>query len=323
MTIGVAALAVASIASARFGAAGISWHAVFHAYLHDTGSDDDVIVRDLRGPEILVAIEVGAALAAAGALMQGLTRNPLADTGILGINAGAALFVIIGIAEFGVTSPEELAWFAFPGAALGTGLAFSLAVVGRGRATPLKLTLAGVITGAILGGFTQLVLFLHPQIAQNYIFWASGDVNGRTMQVVYDTGPVVAVGIAAAILLGPALNGLSLGEDVARSLGQRVERTRLGATLATVLLAGAAVAAAGPMAFVGLAAANIVRSLIGNDYRWILPLSAVYGAAFVVTADLVGRVILRPEELETGIAVSIIGAPIMIYLVSRRRLALL
>jgi iron complex transport system permease protein len=302
LVLGPPALVFVSAAAVRFGAAGLSWQEFFHAYLHYSGTDDDLIVRQLRGPRVLVAIEVGAALAVAGALMQGLTRNPLADSGILGINAGAALFVVIGIAEFGATKPNQFVWFAFPGAALGTGLSLSLALLGRGKTTPLKLTLAGVITGAILGAATEMVVFLNPVIGGAYRFWAVGDVGGRTMSVVKATAPVIVVGLALGIVLGRALNGLSLGEEMARGLGQHVGRTRFGASLAAVLLAGAAVAAAGPIAFVGLAAPNAVRALVGNDYRWI------------------ARIILRPEEIETGIAISFVGAPIFLYLVTRRRI---
>lgn len=320
LVVGAGAVVFVSALGVRFGAVGLSWRQFFHAFFHYTGSDNDLIVRDLRGPRVLVADEVGAALAVAGALMQGLTRNPLADSGILGINSGAALFVVIGIGLFGAAAPAEFVWFAFPGAALGTALSLSLGLLGKGKATPVKLTLAGVITASILGAATQLAVFLSPAVAGQYVFWAVGDVGGRPMSVVYATAPVVLVGLLIAIPLGRALNGLSLGEDVARGLGQRIVRARIAASLASVLLAGAAVAAAGPIAFVGLAVPNAVRTLVGNDYRWILPLSAVFGALFVVGIDLIARIILRPEEIQAGIAISAVGAPIFLYIVTRRRL---
>jgi iron complex transport system permease protein len=318
--VGLGLLVVVSVAGVRLGAVTLSWHEFWHAFFHYTGTDDDLIVRDLRLPEVLVAVEVGAALAVAGGLMQGLTRNPLADPGILGINAGASLFVVLAIALLGLEVPSQFEWFALPGAAFGTALSLVLAMVGRGRPTPLKLTLAGVINGSILGAATAMVVFLSPSISESYQLWGAGDVDGRSMSVVYATAPIIVVGLLVAIPLGQALNGLTLGEEMARALGQRVGRTRALASLAAVLLAGGAVAAAGPVAFVGLAAPTAVRRLVGNDYRWVLPLAGVYGAVFVVAVDLASRYLFRPEQIPTGIAISVIGAPMFIYLVSRRRL---
>jgi len=312
------ALAVTEV---RLGAAGLTWDQFFHAYFHYTGTAGDIIVRRLRGPRLFVAVEVGIALAVAGTVIQGLTRNPLADPGILGVNAGAGLFVVIGIGIFGARSPYQFVWFAFPGAALAAAVAFFLAAVGKGRATPLKLTLAGVITASIFSALTEAVVFLSVAVADDYRFWAVGDVGGRYMNVVYATAPFVLVGLVIALPMGRALNSLSLGEDVARSLGQRVTLTRLAGVLAVILLAGGSVAAAGPIAFVGLAVPNAVRSLVGNNYRWILPIAAISGAAFVLGTDIVARLIERPAEIETGVIISAIGAPVFLILVSRRRLA--
>lgn len=320
MVVGLAALVVVSVAGVRLGSVSLSWHQFTHAIFGYSGTTDDVIVRDLRVPEVLVAIEVGAALAVAGGLIQGLTRNPLGDPGILGINAGASLFVVLAIAVLGLEVPSQFGWFAIPGAAFGTGLSLLLALVGRGRPTPLKLTLAGVVNGSILGTVTAMVIFLSPRIASSYTLWLGGDVDGHPMSVVYVTGPVILVGLLVAMPLGQALNGLSLGEEMARGLGQRVAWTRALAMLGAVLLAGGSVAAAGPLGFVGLAVPNAVRKVVGHDYRWVLPLSAVYGALFLVAVDLTARYALRPQQIPTGIAVSVIGAPVFIYMVSRRRL---
>lgn len=314
-------MVVAALISLRVGAAGISWAQFFHAYFHYRGTTAEVIVRSLRMPRVLIAIEVGAALAVAGALVQGLTRNPLADSGILGINAGAALLVVIGIAYFGARTPEQYVWFAFPGAALGTGLAFALGNAGRGRPTPLRLTLAGVITAILLGALTSGVVFLSSAVSDDYRFWAVGDVGGRTMSVFYGTAPFVAIGLALSLVAGRRLNVLGLGEDLAHSLGLGILRVRALCLVAVVLLAGSAVAAAGPIAFVGLAVPNAVRAVVGNDYRWIVPISAFCGATFVLVADILARVVVRPAEIETGIVISVIGAPIFILLISRSRLA--
>lgn len=267
-----------------------------------------------------MAIEVGAALAVAGALIQGLTRNPLADPGLLGINVGAALFVVLGIGVFGATTPAQYTWFAFPGALLAALVAFALSAAGRGRPTPLKLTLAGVITAALCAALTEAVTFLSPVIAGDYRFWVIGDVGGRSMSVVYATAPPIIAGLLLGLPAGRALNVLSLGDDLARSLGQRIAVTRFFSVLAVILLAGGAVAAAGPIAFVGLAVPNGVRMVTGNDYRRILPLSAVTGAIFVLWADIAARVIERPAEIETGLVISAIGAPVFLFLVSRRQL---
>ncbi|MEJ1960996.1 MAG: iron ABC transporter permease [Gammaproteobacteria bacterium] len=318
---GLTALLLVSVAALQFGAVELHWHAIFDAYLNYSGSRSDVIVRDLRAPGLFVAVEVGAALAVAGGLMQGVTRNPLADPGILGVNAGAAMSTVVAIGIFHVSAPEKLVWYAFPGAVLGTVLSFSLALAARGRMTPLKLTLAGVITASMLGAATALVVLLNPSVGDNLRFWFLGDVNGRSMHVVLATAPFVVVGLVVAVMLGRSLNALSLGEDTARSLGQNVTRIRITSSAAAVLLAGGAVAAAGPIGFVGLAVPNGVRLLVGNDYRWILPLSAIYGAAFGVAVNLAARVVLRPETIETGVAIALIGTPIFLVLVSRRQLA--
>lgn len=318
LAFGVLLLVVACPVGLRLGAASISWHDVAHALFDYRGSYTDVVVRDFRVPEVLIAIEVGAALAVAGALMQGLTRNRLADPGILGINAGASLFVVLGIVLIGVSAPIDFVWFAFPGAVLGVGMGSLVAIVGRGRSTPLKLTLGGVITGTILGTATQIVVMLNPLLSGEQVYWATGDVNGKTMSVLYATLPMVAVGLLIAMPLGRALNGMSMGEDIARSLGQRVAATRAAVILATTLLAGGAVAAVGPFAFVGFAVPHIVRARVGNDYRWILPLCAVYGAALVVVAEIVGRVIITPNVMPTGEVIAIGGGVMFLVSVCRR-----
>jgi iron complex transport system permease protein len=317
---GLAALVLLSAVGIRVGALPISWHEFFHAFLHDTGTYDDQVILYQRAPEVILAVLVGGALAVAGAVMQGLSHNPLADAGILGITQGASLLVVVGMAYGGAGSYVSFVWWALPGALIGVLFGYGLTFVGRGRVTPLKLTLAGVITGSILGAATEIIVFLNPQLQLSYVFWATGDVDGRNMSVVYATGPFILAGILIAVPLGRALNGLGLGEDVARALGQRVERTRAAALVATVLLAGAAVAAAGPIGFIGLAAPTCVRTLVGNDYRWILPLSAVYGAVFLVIADILSRIVWAPFVVPTGLVMAVIGVPVFMFLVSRRKL---
>jgi iron complex transport system permease protein len=320
VVVGVVALAVFCLVGVRVGALPLSWHDVFHAFVHDTGTYDDQVLLDQRLPEVVLAVAVGAALAVSGAVLQGLSHNPLADAGILGITPGASLFVVVGMAYFGASSYVSFVWWALPGALVGVLLGYGFALAGRGPITPLKLTLAGVITGTILGAGTEIVVFLSPQLQLSYVFWATGDVDGRNIPVVWATAPFIIVGLLVAIPLGRALNGLGLGEDVARALGQRVERTRAAAILATVLLAGAAVAAAGPIGFIGLAAPTIVRSMVGNDYRWILPLSAVYGAVFLVIADILSRIVMAPRVIPSGLVMAVIGVPFFLFRVARTKM---
>jgi iron complex transport system permease protein len=315
---GAAVLVVSVPVGLRFGAAHITFADIYHAVFHYNGRYTDVVVRQLREPEVFAGIEVGAALGVAGALMQGLTRNPLADSGILGINSGAAFFVVLGIALFGAKSPLAFVLFALPGAAFGVALGSVVALAGRGQATPLKLTLGGVITGLILGAGTQIVSQVSP-VANQYSYWNAGSIEGAYGGTVAATWPFVIAGLVMAAPLGKALNGLTMGEDMARALGQRVGWTRVGVVVATVLLAGAATAAVGPVAFVGFAAAHMVRGVVGNDYRWLLPLCAVFGADALVVADIVGRVILRPSVVPATEVISLVGGVFFLISVCRRK----
>jgi iron complex transport system permease protein len=314
LLVGVVVMVVSVPVGLRFGAAHITFADIYHAFFHYDGRYTDVVVRQLREPEVFVGIEVGAALAVAGALMQGLTRNPLADSGILGINSGASFFVVLGITLFGVRSPLDFVFFALPGAAFGVALGSVVALAGRGQVTPLKLTLGGVITGLILSAGTQIVSAVNPVLTNQYGYWTAGSIEGAYMGTVNATWPFVVVGLVMTIPLGKALNGLSLGEDMARALGQHVGRTRAGVIAATVLLAGAATAAVGPIAFIGFAVAHMVRGVVGNDYRWLLPLCAVFGADMVVVADIVGRVIIRPSVIPATEVISIVGG--LFFLIS-------
>jgi iron complex transport system permease protein len=317
--IGLILVAVASPLSLRFGAASVSWADIVHAVFHYHGTYSDVVVRYFRLPELFVALEVGASLSVAGVLMQGLTRNALADPGILGINAGATFFVVLGISIIGVTSVLSFVWFAFAGALFGVAMGSLVALVGPGRASPLKLTLGGVITASILGTGTQIVTMLNPALSGESGYWATGDVTGKTLGVVAVTLPPIIIGLVIAMPLGRALNGMGMGDDVASSLGQNVARTRLAVIVATVLLAGGAVAAAGPFGFIGFAVPHIIRARVGNDYRWLLPLSAIYGAAVVVIAEIIGRVIDAPGVVPTGEVISIAGAAMFLFSVCRQK----
>jgi len=317
----VAALAACVLASLAIGSLDIPLGEVIAAFTAFEDTDAHVIVRELRVPRTEVGLLVGGALGACGALMQGVTRNPLAEPGILGINAGAAFAVVIAIFLFGVTSVAGYAWFALLGAGAAALLVFALGASGRDGATPVKLALAGAVLSALLVALTSAVLVLDVRSLDEFRFWVVGSIAGRDAGVALSVAPFIGAGLVLALVAGRRLNALALGDDVARSLGQRVGRARAAAAAGFVLLAGGAVAAAGPIAFVGLTVPHAARAIVGPDYRWIVPYSVVLGAILLLASDVAGRVIARPAELEVGIVTAAIGAPAFIWLVRRPRIA--
>jgi iron complex transport system permease protein len=287
----------------------------------DAGIDDHLIVRELRVPRTLIGLMVGVALGLAGAIMQGVARNPLADPGILGVNAGAALAVVVAIHVFGITSLTGYVWFAFVGAGVAAVTVYSLGAMGRDGATPVKLALAGAALTALLGSLTTTVLLIDSVTLEQYRFWAVGSLAGRGPEIATKVAPFIVVGTVMALVTGRLLNALALGDDVARSLGQRVGLARAFAAASVVVLAGAATAAAGPIVFVGLTVPHVARAITGPDHRWLLPYSAVLAPILLVGADIVGRVVARPGEVQVGIVTAVLGAPVFIALVRRRNLA--
>ena len=279
------------------------------------------IILDLRLPRTLVGLLVGAALGLAGAILQGATRNPLADPGILGIEAGATLFVVIGIAVFGITTIGGYVWLAFLGAGAATVLVYTIAALGREGATPVKLALAGAAVTAAFASVTTAVLLTSVETLDQVRFWQVGALTGRTTDILLGVLPFFIGGIVLALGTARILDGLALGDDVARGLGQRVALSRAIAGLAAVILAGAATAAAGPIGFVGLTVPHVARAITGPSYRWILPYSLVIAPIFLLGADIIGRVATPPGELQVGIVTAAVGAPFFIALVRRRRLA--
>ena len=317
-----AVLAALVLASVAVGAKPIALGTVFDALLHyDDALDDHLIVRGLRVPRTEVGVLVGVALGISGAVMQGVARNPLADPGILGVNAGAAFLVVLAIYVLGITSLLGYVWFAFAGAAAASVAVYAVGSVGREGATPIKLSLAGAAITAFLGSLTTAVLLVDLSTLDQFRFWAVGSLAGRTAEIAAQLAPFIIAGSLLALACGPALNALALGDDVARGLGQRVAHARAASALAVVVLCGAAVAAAGPIAFVGLVVPHVARLLCGPDYRWILPYSAVLAPILLLGADVLGRVVVRPGELQVGIVTAAIGAPFFVWLVRRRNLA--
>ncbi len=303
---------------ARVTPLGAVWDAVFR---YDQADTDHLVIRELRLPRTILGVLVGAALGLAGAVMQGVTRNPLADPGILGVNAGASLLVVIGISAFGVTSILGYVWFAFAGAAVASVVVYSVAALGREGATPVKLALAGAALSAAFGAVTSALLLLDQATFDQFRFWAVGSLSGRDMSIVLQIAPFLIAGCLLALCLGRVLNTLSLGEDVARGLGANVVLSRGLSAAAVVLLCGAATAACGPIAFVGLTIPHVARMIVGPDYRWVLPYSMVLAPILLLAADILGRVIARPGELQVAIVTAFLGAPVFIALVRRRKLA--
>lgn len=319
----VVLVALVALASLAAGAKPIPIDQVWNAIWSPTGTENDIVVRSLRAPRTVLGIGVGIALGLAGALMQGHTRNPLADPGILGVEAGAAFFVVLGIYALGVTSLFGYVWFAFAGAFAASVLVFVLGSLGRGGPTPVTLALAGVAVSFLLYALIQAMLLADLATLDAYRFWVVGSLAGRDAGVAAQVAPFLLAGLLLAVLNAPGLNLLALGDDVARALGQRVAVTRGTGLVAITLLTGSAVAACGPIAFVGLVVPHVARALTGPDHRWLLPAAGLAGAVLLLAADVVGRVVVRPGELQVGIVLALVGAPFFIALVRRRRLVTL
>ncbi len=318
----LALVALLVVASLMFGSKEIPYAVVVDALLRpDPSVTDHAIVRTVRVPRTLIAVTVGVALGLSGALMQGLTRNPLADPGILGVEAGASLAVVLGIYVFGAGHLLGYVWFAFLGAAIVSVAVYVLGVSGRDGSNPVKLALAGAAVSLLLGSITAAILIRNIDTLSGFRQWAVGSLSARDADVAVQVLPFVLVGVLLTFSLGRHLNTLALGDDLAAALGQRQWRARLQCATAVVLLSGAATAAAGPIGFVGLMVPHLARLVTGPDNRWVLAYSALLGPIVLIAADVVGRVVDRPEEIQVGIMTALIGAPFFIVLASRRRMA--
>jgi len=318
------ALAVILVLSLGIGARTIAPDHVWAALAaYDSGDAEHRIIRELRLPRTLVGLLVGVALGLSGAVLQGATRNPLADPAILGINAGAALLVVLGVAVFGMTKLSQYVWLAFAGAGLAMLLVYAVAALGREGATPIKLALAGAAATAALQAIVNAILLTSPRTLDAVRFWQVGSLAGRSAEIAWQVAPFILGGAVLALAVARLLDGLAMGEDVARALGQRVGLSRGLAAFAAVVLAGAATAAAGPIAFVGLTVPHMARALTGPGYRWILPYSLLMAPILLLGADVLGRIVAPPGEVQVGIVTAFVGAPFFILLVRRRKLAAL
>lgn len=316
---GIAAVVITAVASIMFGARDVPLNEVIDGLLGNSHSIGAAAVAE-RLPRTVFVLVVGAALAISGALMQAVTRNPIADPGILGVNTGAALAVVIGITVFGVNEIRGYTWFALIGGLLTAACVFTIGSLGKGGPTPVKLALAGVATTVALSSLTTALLLPQTRTLDVFRHWQVGSAGRGDFTSLAAIGPLLVFGAILAAFLVPALNTLALGDELATVLGTRVQRTRLLGLIAGVSLAAAATAAAGPIGFVGLMVPHAVRMLTSPDLRTLLPLSALVGAALLAAADVTGRVIARPSELEVGILTAVVGAPLLIYITRRTKL---
>jgi len=318
LLIGLAAVIVVGLLSLRIGSIDIStrdaWDALFN---YNSDIYNQTVVRTLRLPRTVIALAVGAALTIAGTTMQGVTRNPLADPSILGVSSGATFAVVTVTYYLHLSAPSQYVWFAFAGALAASLLVFAIGSTGNDGASPIKLALAGVVLSAFLGSWTSALLLLDENTLDTVRFWLAGSVVGRDLSTFWTLSPFLIGGSVVLLFLGHQLNVLDLGEDSARALGMQTGRIRLICSVLVVIVVGSAVSIAGPIAFVGLATPHIVRSIIGPDYRWVLPYSALAGALLLTVADISGRVLLRPAEIQVGIMTAMVGAPFLIYLARR------
>ncbi|WP_352301643.1 iron ABC transporter permease [Kineosporia sp. NBRC 101731] len=294
------------------------WNGVFSP---DRSVEGQLIMRELRIPRTVAGLLAGAALGLAGAVIQGVTRNPLADPGLLGINAGASAAVVFAIGWLGITAADGYIWFGFLGAAVAATLVYGVGSLGREGATPVKLALAGQATSAALIALTTAMLLKDTETYDRYRFWQVGSLTGRDAEVIAQAAPFVGVGVLLALALGPQLNALALGDDVARGLGQKVGLIRVVSAVAVVLLTGAATVIAGPIAFVGLVVPHAARMLAGADYRWLLVHCLLLAPSLLLVSDVIGRLIARPGELQVGIVTAAVGAVPFVLLVRRRKMA--
>ncbi|WP_223167327.1 FecCD family ABC transporter permease [Nonomuraea sp. SYSU D8015] len=323
LVLALAVLALMAMASVALGARSVPFSTVIDAFVAPDGSNDHTVIRELRVPRTLLGLGVGATLGLAGALMQSLTRNPLADPGLLGINEGAALGVTLALGVFGLSDPVVYVWFAFGGAALASVMVYALASAGRSGSSPVRLTLAGVALGMVATAIASAILRMDTQTFDRMRFWLTGSLAGQTADTLVRLAPFMVAGLVLGLLLARPLNMLALGDDAGKALGVAVNRTRILTGVAVTLLCGAATAAAGPLWFVGLIVPHAVRAVVGPDQRWVLPYSAVAAPVLLLGADVVGRLIARPGEVQVGIVWAVIGAPIFIMLARRKRVAAL
>jgi iron complex transport system permease protein len=304
--------------SIAFGKSTIPPNRVLDALFAFDGSREHLIIHSVRIPRALIAMAVGGCLAMSGAIMQAITRNVLAGPELFGVNQGAALMIVIHMVVMGHTSTTGSISFAFVGAGVAGALVYLLGYIGVGGLTPVKLILAGSTINLLLSALTQGILVFDEQTLDTMRFWLAGSLTGRSTELFLQVCPYMAAGVVGALLMSKQINLLSLGDEVAQGLGLKVVWVKAGALVVVMLLAGASVAAAGPIGFVGLAVPHFARFLVGTDYRWVLPYSALLGAILLLLADVAARFVVPSQEVSAGIITALLGAPFLIYLAQRR-----
>lgn len=315
-----AVLIVLCIASLLTGARAVGLSTALDALLaYDPASAEHIIIRDYRLPRTLLGLLCGAAFGVSGALIQAITRNPLADPGILGVNAGAAFFVTLAVGLLGLHAISSYLWFAFLGAIVVTLLVYAVGSRGRDGATPVRLVQSGVALSAVLGGIGSSITLLDPLAFDSLRVWAVGSLAGRNMEVAATVAPFIVCGLVLSLCVTPSLNAIALGDDPSRALGVNLVQIRILVVIAVTLLAGGATAAAGPIGFVGLMVPHVVRWFTGPDQRWIILFTILCSPILLLAADIAGRLVQFPGELEAGIVTALIGAPVLIALARRTR----
>ena len=317
----VAVTTLAAVAALAWGSHPIPLATVLDAFTaYDPTNPSHVVVTQSRVPRAILGVLVGAALATSGLVMQSFTRNPIADPGILGVNAGAAAGVVLAMAYLGITTIGGYLWIALAGAGAGAVVVYLLGSSRSQGSSPVRMTLAGAAFSIAIGALTSMVLASNESVFATFRYWAIGTLQGRGLDIIVVVAPLIVLGLVLALALIRPLNALALGEEAAIAVGVSVARARIGAVAVVVLLAGSATAAVGPIGFVGLATAHIVRVIVGPDHRYLLPATLVCGPALLLSADVLGRVAAAPAELQTGIAAAVMGGPLFIMLVRSKRL---
>jgi len=306
-------LALAVYASIVYGVISTNWRTAVDAYFHFNGSNEHIVIMEHRVPRALIAAAVGASLGIAGALLQALTKNPLADLGLMGINSGAGLAIVCGVTFFSVSSLSDYTWIAFIGSVASGIVVYILGSAGKDGLSPLKVTLAGAAVTALASSMIHALLLIDKRNMEEVLFWLAGSVQGRKLELLLDVLPFMAAAWIGAIAVSGPVHTLLLGDDVAKGLGQRTLLVKAVAGLIIMTLCAASVAVAGPIAFIGLVTPHICRTLIGNDIRWIIPYSAFIGAILLIAADIAGRFIAMPGEMPIGVMTALVGTPFFVY----------
>lgn len=312
-------LGICILASLAWGSRYVEFSQVINALKDSSDVSFNALVVRERIPRTVFSIIAGASLGISGALMQSITRNPIADPSILGVNTGASLFVVAGITFFGINTANEYIWFALAGSAIAAICVYAIASIGVGGITPIKLALAGSAITAILSSLVSLLILPRANVMDAYRFWQVGSVSGATWEGIYAILPFLVIGLIISIIATPALNALALGDEIATGLGVNTGLVRIVCAIAGVILCGATTAIAGPIGFVGLMIPHTIRLIFGGNMKSIVPMSAVGGAILLTVSDVIGRLIGSPSELEVGIITAFLGAPILIIIARKAK----